>query len=135
MSLFRLVFPEKNRSFPGKRWLNVIFRSIHICGVVAYSGGVFFDAPFSQLGLPYAITAISGLAIIALDVYGNGVWLIQNRGWMIILKLLALGVLHRFETYEKIGLMVVIIISSIVSHGTANFRYYSVYHRKRTEFL
>ncbi len=131
MDLYRIFFPIESRGFWGKRWLNVVFRSIHLCGIGIYTGGVFFDiAP--ELILPsYLTSSLSGLAIMGMDLYSNGKWIFQNRGFFIVIKLILLGVLPHIGTYQKWGLLVVIVFSSVISHATADFRYYSLFHRKR----
>lgn len=135
MSLFRLVFPENSRRFPGKRWVNVILRSLHLCSASGYAGGFLFDIPYEQLRLFYITTAITGLLMILIDVLGNGIWLIQNRGWLIILKVILLGQLALIDPYQKWGILGIIFFSGIVSHGTAAFRYYSVFHGRMVEKL
>ncbi len=133
MSLYRFVFPENSRHFPGKRWLNVIFRSLHLCSASVYAGGFMFDVPYEQLRFVYITTAITGLIMMLMDILSNGVWLIQNRGWMIILKVLLLGQLALMDPYQKWGILGIIFLSGIVSHGTAAFRYYSIIHRRMIE--
>lgn len=131
--MFRLIFPENSRRIPGKRWLSVILRSLHLCSASGYAGGFLFDVPYEQLRLFYITTAISGLLMILLDLVSNGIWLIQNRGWMIIVKVLLLGQLAVFSPYEKWGILGIVFLSGIVSHGTSGFRYYSILHRRMVE--
>lgn len=133
MGLFSLFFPENSRHFIGKRWLNVLLRSIHLCSASGYAGGFLFDVPSEQLRLLYIITAITGLLMILSDVFSNAVWLIQNRGWMIILKIVLLGQLALIDPFEKWGIFAIILLSGIVAHGTAGFRYYSIFHRRMIE--
>lgn len=131
MSLKQLFFPLESRSFWGKRWLNVVFRSLHICGLSVYCGGVFFSIASDLLLDSYLITAFSGFAIIGMDLYSNGKWIFQNRGFLIIVKVVVLGLLPHFPDYHKWLLLLIIIWSSVISHATADFRYYSLFHRKR----
>ncbi|MFH2133408.1 MAG: hypothetical protein ABIK68_23765 [bacterium] len=133
--MFRFVFPEDSRHFPGKRWLSVIVRSFHLCFASGYAGGFLFDIPYEQLRLFYIGTAVTGLLMILMDLISNGVWLIQNRGWMIILKIVLLGQLALIDPYQKWGIFSVILLSGIVSHGTSGFRYYSIIHRRMIEKL
>ncbi len=135
MALFRLVFPENSRHFPGKRWLNVITRSFHLCAASGYAGGFLFDLPYEQLRPYYIATAVTGLLMIFLDLFSNGVWLIQNRGWLIILKIIFLGELILIDPYQKWGIFAIILLSGIVSHSTSGFRYYSIIHRRMIEKL
>ncbi|MCP4754696.1 MAG: hypothetical protein GY866_27765 [Proteobacteria bacterium] len=135
MSLLRIFFPENSRDFFGKRWLNVLLRSVHLVGASGYTGAVFFDVTSEPARIFYLVTALSGLVMVAIDIISNGIWIIQNRGWIIILKIILLGQLSLIAPYEKWGLLGVIVLSSLVSHATANFRYYSPFHRKKIEYL
>jgi hypothetical protein len=135
MGLFNFVFPKDSRHFFGKRWLNVLLRSVHLCSASGYAGGFFFDVPAEELRLFYIVTALSGLVMILFDVYSNGVWLIQNRGWMILLKVVLLGQLALIDPFQKWGIFGIILLSGVVSHGTAGFRYYSIFHRRMIEKL
>ncbi|MBU2510189.1 hypothetical protein KJ966_02590 [bacterium] len=131
MSLYRIFFPLESRSLWGKRWLNVVFRSLHLCSIGIYTGGVFFDIS-SELVMPsYIIAALSGLAIMAMDLYSNGKWIFQNRGLFIVIKIVLLGVLPHLGSYTRWGVLGIIIFSSYISHATADVRYFSVFHRKR----
>lgn len=131
MSIYRIFFPEESRKLWGKRWLNVVFRSLHLCGIGIYTGGVYFDVAAELVYPSYLLTALSGLGIILMDLYSNGKWIFQNRGFLIILKIVILGFVPHMGSYEKWGILGIIIFSSLISHATADFRYYSLFHRKR----
>jgi len=135
MNLIRLIFPSESRRIPGKRWLNVIFRSLHLCSASTYAGGFLFDVPYEQLRIFYITTALTGLAMMLMDVLTNGIWLIQNRGWMMLLKVILLSHLALLDPFQKWGIVGIIFLSGIVSHGTAAFRYYSLAHRRMVENL
>ena len=135
MNLFRLIFPESNRHFAGKRWIRVILRSLHICGVSVVVGGVFFGVSTQQLAEFYMITLSSGLILMLIDIYTNGVWIIQNRGWLILVKIGILVNLSVFENNSKWVLLLIVFFSGIISHATSDQRYYSLYHRKRVDLL
>lgn len=102
-----------------------------MCGVAGYTGGVFFNADAAALHPWYLLTSLSGLAIMGMDLYSNGKCLLQNRGLFILVKLVILGFLPHLPHFQQWGLMIIIVFSSIISHGTANFRYYSIFHRRQ----
>jgi hypothetical protein len=131
MNLKQLLFPAESRTLWGKRWANVVFRSLHLCGIGVYTGGVFFGVASNMVMTSYLVTTASGLAIMAMDLYTNGKWIFQNRGFIIILKIIILGLLPHFDDLQKWGLIGIIALSGIISHATADFRYYSLFHRKR----
>ncbi len=130
MTLRNLFFPDRPRFFPGKRWYNIFCRSIHLCGVAVYTGGIFFNIPPETLFSSYLLIAVSGLAMIGADLYSNGKWLFQNCGFLVIIKLLLLGVLTHTGTTSAWTILGIIVFSSIISHGPAPFRHYSIYHRR-----
>ncbi len=131
MSLQTIFFPEESRGFWGKRWINVLLRSLHLCGVGVYTGGVFFNVAPDLVLESYVFTAITGLIMMGIDIYSNGKWVIQNRGWLIILKVVLLGLLPHIGIYKKWGVIGIILLSSLVSHATADFRYFSPLHGKK----
>ncbi len=130
MTLKQLLFPEQSRSFPGKRWANVGIRSLHLLGVAMFSGGLYFDINQTALLPWYMMTAVSGVALTALDTYGNGKWLIQNRGASVLFKIAVLGILTHTHMLNKWVIILLIILSGVTSHAPARFRYYSLYHGK-----
>ncbi len=69
--------------------------------------------------------------MLGADVYSNGKCLFQNRGFLIIVKLILLGIYQHLGVGGAWLMLFIIFFSSILSHGTADFRYYSIFHRKR----
>jgi hypothetical protein len=98
-------------------------------------GGTFFAVPVQQLAQFYLVTILSGLGLILIDIYTNGIWLIQNRGWIILLKVMVFANLSLFGSGSRWVLILLLFVSGIISHTTANQRYYSLYHRKRVDLL
>jgi hypothetical protein len=133
MELKKILFPIENRTFRGKRWLKVVVLNLHLVGVCGYAGGVLFDMTFDRIKLYLAITLITGALLTVTEIFSNCIWIIQNRGWMILLKILLIAQLHRITPYEKWGLLFIVFISGWVSHAKGNFRYYSIFHRKRVD--
>lgn len=79
MCIKKIIFPEQSRSFYGKRWLDILLRTVHLIGLLGVAGGVLFNAPQS-LWLPYFLTTIlSGSAMVLLSLWSNGNWILQNR--------------------------------------------------------
>jgi len=105
--------------------MDISLRTIHLIGLLGISGGILFHVEQS-LWLPYfLITVLSGLAMTLLSLWSNGIWLLQNRGLIIILKILLLLLIPVFHEYAQILLFIIVIISAISSHAPAQFRYYS----------
>lgn len=130
-----ILFPVVSRSFPGMRWLNIALRTLHLIGIAGLAGAYLYEAP-RQLWQPYLwLSLLSGLSLISVSLYANGVWLVQLRGLLILFKLLLLGLMLWWPAL-KLGLGIsVIAISSVIAHAPGNLRYYSPWHRRRIEHL
>ncbi len=134
MRLTRLFFPPNSRDFTGSRWLKIALRTIHLVGIAGVFGGVLFRAPAPSWQIYLQLTLFSGFAFVILELWSNGVFLIQIRGLAIFIKL---GLLYYFtlDPARVNILLLVIILSSIISHAPGDVRYYSLWHRRRMEAL
>lgn len=133
MKIKEILFPAENRTFLGKRWMKVILLNVHLCGVCGYVGGILFDVESDLLSTYFLFATISGFTLAAVEIYSNCIWLVQNRGWMILLKVGLLPLLHLTAPYEKWGLLAIVFLSGWISHAKGNFRYYSILHRRRID--
>ncbi len=135
MISMRTLFPEHSRTFTGKRWLNIALRTVHLIGVAGLGGAYLYAAP-RELWSPYLwLSLISGFAMVLLSLYSNGIWLLQLRGQLILLKLCLLGVMLWLPAFNLQLGMVVIVLSSVIAHAPGNIRYYSLWHQRRIEHL
>jgi len=78
---------------------------------------------------------LSGVLFVGLEIWSNGIWLIQLRGLAITLKLFFILLIYFFPDYSVFLLITVIIISGIISHAPGDIRYYSLFHKKRLDTL
>jgi len=135
MGLYSTLFPIENRSFPMLRWTKIIIRTLHLVGITGL-GAIFFSSPHNYDFIPFAIIAyITGLLFVALEIWSNGVWLIQLRGIAIYLKVTILALLFLFPGYETVFIIILIIISGMISHAPADVRYFSLFHGRRLSSL
>lgn len=133
--LFRLCFPAESRSFPGKRWVNITLRSLHLAGTAGTGAGMLFGVPPAQWQGYLWLTVISGLLMVALQLWSNAVWLLQLRGLAIGLKLLLLAAALRWPHAGPPLLLAVVLLSGVISHAPGNVRYHSPWHGRRLEHL
>ena len=113
-----------------KRWTKISLRTIHLLGVTGVGGGVFLGLD-KAIWLGYWWLALtSGFALMLVDAYSNRTWLVQVRGISVYIKLILLMLLGLGPRWDITLLVVIIVISSIVSHAPGKLRYYSVYHRR-----
>jgi len=125
------LFPIDKRDFPGRRWLSITLRTLHLMGVAGLAGAYLFHLPDSQW-MPYLwLAVLSGFLMAAMAVYVDGIWLLQLRGQAIFLKLLLLSTVFWLFDEPQSGIyLLVILISGVVSHAPGKVRYYSLWHRK-----
>jgi len=129
------LFPAQGRHFPGQRWVTITLRSLHLLGVAGLGGAFLYRAPESAWA-PYLWLAVaSGGAMAALQVWTNGVWLIQVRGLAIMFKLGLLALGAWAGVWRPGVLVAVIAISGVISHAPGNVRYFSFLHGRRIETL
>lgn len=133
--MIALLFPAQGRHFPGQRWVNITLRSLHLLGVAGVGGAFLYRAPESAW-MPYLwLVVASGAAMAALQVWTHGVWLIQVRGLVIMLKLVLLA-LAAWAGAPRLGFFVTVIaLSGVISHAPGNVRYFSLWHGRRIETL
>ncbi len=119
--------------YPGKRWLRVCSRSLHILGVVGCGGGILFGLAPEHWWHWWQLAMWSGLVLILTDVLASLIWLIQLRGLIILAKLPLLAAMGHFPEHAPLLLVLVILLSGVISHASGDLRYYSIFHRRRVE--
>lgn len=109
--------------------MSIVIRSLHLIGIAGVGAAFLFQLPEAQW-LPYMVLILlSGSAMMLLEIWSNGIWLIQLRGLSTLLKLLILSTTFIVGLQPYI-LVAVILISGTMSHAPGKVRYYSVFHRK-----
>ena len=135
MSLKAALFPAQPRCLPGERWLNVLFRTLHLVGVAGLGAGFLYPAADESWRLYLHITLVSGVALAMISIYGNGIWLVQMRGLAILFKIVLLVLVLVMSHLKPHLFLAVVVISGWISHAPARVRYYSPYHGRRVEKL
>ncbi len=130
MDFTKFLFPEINRNFWGKRWGKVVLLNLHLIGVCGYVGGKIFHGSYESYKYYFFLTMITGMILVLIELYSNLIWIIQNRGWMILVKVLLLSQMKHVAPYEWIFLLALVFISGWISHAKGSFRYYSIIHGK-----
>lgn len=129
------LFPAGSRHFPGQRWANITLRSLHLLGIAGVGGGYLFALPLA-VWAPYLWLAVaSGASLALIQVWSNGIWLIQIRGLAILLKLALLAAAAWGGAPRPAVLVAVIAISGVIAHAPGNLRYFSLWHGRRVETL
>jgi hypothetical protein len=116
-----------------KRWSKISLRTLHLLSVAGVGGGVLFALDKTLWVNYWWLALVSGVLLMLIDVIANPVWLIQIRGLVIYVKIIALALMDGHAVWDPILLILIIIISAVVSHAPGNVRYYSLYHRRVIE--
>lgn len=119
--------------YPGKRWLRVISRSLHILGVVGCGGGILYGLAPVHWWFWWQLAMVTGFILILTDVLASLIWLIQLRGVIILAKLPLLAAIGYFPEYAPGLLIVIVLLSGVIAHASGDVRYYSIWHRRRIE--
>ena len=132
MSLF---FPPAKRLFPGQRWVKIALRTFHLIGMCGLGGGLFLPFPPSLLTPSMTLLVATGTAMVAVELWSNGVWLIQVRGLAIMMKIVLLMLIFVTKEWAEPLLLSIIVLSGVISHAPGDVRYYSLFHGRRIDSL
>jgi len=128
---FRLLIPEEPRNFPGERWGKITARGLHVVLAGIYLGALVFEVDAATRTPWFLATLFSGLAMLCVDLYGSGAFLLQTRGLVLGTKLVLLALLPTFGDAAVWVLAWVAFFSVISSHASSKFRYFLIWGRGR----
>jgi hypothetical protein len=130
MTLRQLLLPEPPRRLPGARAWNVTARTVHLAASGTLLGGHVFGVP-ADLLVPWLwVAALSGAALLAIEVYGSLDWLLQVGGLAVVVKV-ALLVAIPFAWDARVTLLfAVVAIAGVGSHMPGRYRHYSLLYRR-----
>ncbi|MBB5022002.1 hypothetical protein [Desulfurispira natronophila] len=135
MHLKALVFPSENRTFPGKRWLKIGLRSLHIWSIAIVVGAYLYGVPQHVWYLWHQLFIITGFGLIFIEAWTNGIYFLQLRWYVVMVKMALLAFLHPWYPEPFWFLAAIIITSSVVAHAPGDVRYFSPWHGRRLDAL
>ena len=118
------------RTFHGMRVVKVAARTVHIVAMALVLGGVAWRIPALDMIAPIALTVLSGVGLLAIDLGKSFVFLYQGSGVAAVLKLALLGIGELFPSARLEWYLAATVIASIGSHTPRAWRHYSFLHRK-----
>lgn len=122
-------FPEQVRFLPGARAWSITFRTLHLAAFGVLLGGHAFAVDAEKLLPSLWLTILSGVGLIVLEVYTQGLyWVFLGKGITVLVKLGILLAVPFFWEQRLALLLLVVGIASVGSHMPARFRHYSVLH-------
>lgn len=134
-SFHNLVFPEPSRPLPGKRYFSLVLRSLHLLGIAGFSGLFIFDLPEAQWSNWAHLAIVTGLLMVMMEIWCDGVWFVQARGQIIIVKMILLVLCVYVPSISFACFVAMILLSGFFSHAPGKIRYYSIWHRRVVKAL
>lgn len=117
--------PRENvRDFPGKRWLNVALRTLHLIGLVLLGAGLLDNG---EIGTGALITFVSGFGMFAIDTWANPAQLREIAGFGVLVKLLLVALMAWQTAYAALIFWLILIISTLLSHAPGAFRHHRLF--------
>lgn len=99
-------------------------RTLHLIGISGVGAGFLFNATPAQWQPYMLLTVVTGMAMMWIEIWSDGIWLLQLRGLSTLLKL-GLLALTFIVGLEPLILISVIVIAGLISHAPGKVRYYS----------
>lgn len=114
--------PSNRRDFPGRRWLLVALRSLHLVGVVLVGSALLSGHDEYRSGAA-ALMLVTGLGLYGIEVWSKPRHAIELAGLFIPLKLLGVAAMIVLPQFAAGIFWLLLIASSVVSHAPAHFRH------------
>ena len=114
--------PSNRRDFPGRRWLLVALRSLHLVGVVLVGSALLTGHDEYRRGAA-ALMLLTGLGLYGIEVWSKPRHAVELAGLFIPLKLLAVAAMVVLPQFAAALFWLLLIASSVVSHAPAHFRH------------
>lgn len=111
----------RERDFPGRRWISIVLRTLHLTGVVLAAAGVVGHAAPSVAGV--LLMLVTGVALHALDLWHHpGLWR-EVAGIFVIFKLVVVLAMLMAPGAALPLFWLLVVSSSVVSHAPYAFRH------------
>ncbi len=126
-----LIFPTEPRHLPGQRAIKIVLRGFHVLCAGVLTGAYLFEVE-SDLRVTWLLaTLVTGLLILAVDLFESGAFLLQVRGAVLLAKILLLAFLPHLGDLQALVLCGVVVVSVISSHAPSKVRYFALVGRGR----
>jgi len=125
-----VLFRHPPRAIRGARAWQVGARTVHIVAMSLVLGGVAWGAPARDLIAPVALTVLSGVVLLGIDLGKSFAFLYQGSGVAAFLKLALLGVGELLPAARLEWYLAATVVASIGSHMPGAWRHYSFLHHR-----
>ena len=120
MFLQNLLFPPEKRKLPLDKTIKVSLRVTHILSSSLFLGAVYYGT--KTLPKLHLAIAVSGILLIAREVYKGGLWIIQIRSLFIWSKILILLWAISTRHLTIVPILSISILGIFSSHTTKKIR-------------
>ncbi len=114
------------RTFKGMRAWQVGLRTVHVAAMGVVLGAVAFGVPAREVTAPIALTVLSGVALLGIDLWRSPAILLQGAGAATLVKLLLLGIGGVFPASRLGWFLAATAVASVGSHMPSGWRHYSL---------
>ena len=121
--LLALLFPSIPRDFPFRRNIRNLLRALHILFTGILIGGLVFQQAVTALEPWLYAAVLSGLLLLATDLYAGIAVLFEVRGLLIMLKIGLLFLIPLFWDFRVLLLICIVFISVFGSHMSKRYRH------------
>lgn len=116
---------KPRRDFPGRRWLTIALRSVHLVGVVLIGVALFGGGSDRQAAA--LLMLATGMALYALDLWSNPAHFGELAGVFILVKLLIVLAMVLYPASAAVLFWLLLLASSVVSHAPGDFRHVRIW--------
>ena len=109
-----------------QRILSVTTRTIHLAAFSILIGGHTWNVAPDRLLAAWSVTAVSGLALMAVETAASPAWLLEVRGAVVLGKLGLLLLVPLAGDLRVPLLLLVLAIASVASHMPGRLRHASL---------
>jgi hypothetical protein len=117
----------------GARSFNIAVRTAHIGAMALLVGGRFFAVEHGPLRLWYALTSLTGLALLGSEASHSRHWVYQTRGLVVLAHLGAFALVAVAPRWARPALVAALVMGSVGSHLPKAVRKWSLRHRRVVE--
>ena len=115
------------RDFPGRRWLIVGLRVVHLTGMVGAGAALIYGLPMAAQ-LPYALALlISGVAMMAIDLWTSPGYLAEMAGVAMLTKIVLLIWFAVAPPQQMMLFWGILVLSAVIAHAPAWMRHRRIF--------
>lgn len=108
------------RDFPGRRWLNLSLRALHLSGIVLLGAALLGTG---EVRTAAWLTLVSGLAMFAGDAWANPAHLREVAGFGVLAKLALVAVMAAHPSSALAMFWAILVLSTLLSHAPGALRH------------